>query len=71
MREVILYRQCRHPHILAFLGVSEEPNRFYGLVTPFMKNGNVAQFLKKNPHVNRLTPVGFFISEPHSVLISP
>ncbi|KAF9445960.1 kinase-like protein [Macrolepiota fuliginosa MF-IS2] len=58
LREVILYQQFHHPNILPFLGVTCDGQYWlYGLVTPYMKHGNIIQFLGRHPSVNRLTPI--------------
>ncbi|KAH8832261.1 kinase-like domain-containing protein [Flagelloscypha sp. PMI_526] len=56
--EALVWRQLQHPNVLPFLGVTETlfPGKF-SLVSPFMKNGNVASFLEANSSHDRLTVV--------------
>lgn len=61
IREIILCRQFHHPNILPFLGATfHQQSRLCGLVTPYMKNGNLLSFLESNPSIERLTPVRVF-----------
>ena len=48
----------RHPNVLPLLGVSITDNRFV-MVSEWMKNGNVNEFLKAHADVNRLKLVCF------------
>ncbi|KAH8834109.1 kinase-like domain-containing protein [Flagelloscypha sp. PMI_526] len=50
LREAVLWHQLDHPNILPFLGVSYDcfPNRL-SLISPFMKNGNIMDYLKEHP----------------------
>jgi len=58
IREIILCHQFHHPNILPFQGVRfDAQDRLYGLVTRFMKNGNIIDFLKRNPDTNRLASI--------------
>jgi hypothetical protein len=52
--EAIMWKQFRHPNILPFLGVCLEmfaPR--YCLISPWMSNGTIIQFLEKNPGHDR------------------
>ena len=51
-REVIAWRCLSHPNILEFLGATLEGG--HSVVSPWMKNGNIIQFLRKNPQANPL-----------------
>ncbi|KAF7316134.1 Kinase-like protein [Mycena indigotica] len=48
LREALLWRQLRHPHILQFLGLDNEnfPTSF-SMVSAWMDNGNILQYLKR------------------------
>ena len=48
-----MWRFLRHPNVLPLLGVSMSENRF-AMVSEWMPNGNINQFVKAHPEVNRL-----------------
>ncbi|KAH8830011.1 kinase-like domain-containing protein [Flagelloscypha sp. PMI_526] len=53
--EAIIWRHLRHPNVLPFLGISQ--NAFAHrtcFVSPFMANGDLMQFLKRNPGHDRI-----------------
>ncbi|KAL0565658.1 hypothetical protein V5O48_016363 [Marasmius crinis-equi] len=53
VREAIIWRQLKHPNVLPFLGIynSDHDREDVCLVSPYMANGNLAQFLRKaNPN---------------------
>ena len=52
-REVIAWRHLRHPNILPFIGVNLERRRF-AMVSEWMDNGNICEFIKKYGGVNRV-----------------
>ncbi|KAF9450209.1 kinase-like protein [Macrolepiota fuliginosa MF-IS2] len=54
--EALLWGQLKHPNILPFYGIHihEVRRSRFGLVSPWMENGNVVNYLKQNPHVPRL-----------------
>ena len=45
-------KQIEHVNILPFYGVSTMISDFF-LVSPWYENGNVEQYLEKNPSINR------------------
>ncbi|KIY62613.1 kinase-like protein [Cylindrobasidium torrendii FP15055 ss-10] len=54
-REALLWRQLDHPNILPFLGINDE--LFYPsfcLISPWLENGSVNNFLKSNPSFDRM-----------------
>ena len=51
-REVIAWRHLRHPNILPFIGVNLERRRF-AMVSEWMDNGNIREFVEKKKGVNR------------------
>ncbi|KAG6849708.1 hypothetical protein H0H93_006091 [Arthromyces matolae] len=51
--EVIIWGQLSHPNILPFYGVYHFQNRI-SFVAPWMEAGDVTQYLKKNPNVDRV-----------------
>ncbi|RDB28781.1 Serine/threonine-protein kinase HT1 [Hypsizygus marmoreus] len=54
-KEAILWRHLRHPHVLPFYGVCQWPGAPLRvcLVSPWMENENIVQYLQKNPHADR------------------
>jgi serine/threonine protein kinase len=53
-REALFWRQLRHPYITPFYGVCVDcfaPHM--AIVTPWMPNGNLLQFLRRNDMVDR------------------
>ncbi|KAJ7575172.1 kinase-like domain-containing protein [Mycena floridula] len=57
-REALLWKQLDHPNVLPFLGVTLElfaPS--FCLVSPWMSNGNVMQYLEQNPGFSRINAV--------------
>ncbi|KAJ7895485.1 kinase-like domain-containing protein [Mycena olivaceomarginata] len=51
-REAVIWRQLCHPNLLPFFGMYHLENRLC-LVSPWMENGNVMEFLKKEPPQHR------------------
>ena len=58
-KEVALWKRISHPNITPFLGVSETPGPLY-MVSEWMPNGNVRQYIAKNPEASRLQLVSEF-----------
>lgn len=56
MGEAIVWRQCTHPNLLPFYGIArlEESSARVCLVSPWMENGNVNDYLNSNPETPRL-----------------
>ncbi|KAJ7803305.1 kinase-like domain-containing protein, partial [Mycena leptocephala] len=53
-REALIWRQLCHPNLLPFFGLYYLDNRLC-LVSPWMENGNVTEFLNNEPNANRLS----------------
>ncbi|KAJ3516154.1 hypothetical protein NMY22_g14278 [Coprinellus aureogranulatus] len=55
-KETIIWCQLYHANVLPCYGVYHRPSAAnqIGLVSPWMENGTIVQFLEKNPHANRL-----------------
>ncbi|KAH7919646.1 kinase-like protein [Leucogyrophana mollusca] len=55
-REAVLWAQLSSPYVLPFCGVycADEPSPRACLVSPWMDNGNLPQYLKGSPETNRL-----------------
>jgi serine/threonine protein kinase len=51
-REGVAWKHLRHPNILPLLGVTISEHRF-SMVSEWMDNGNINQFIEKYPHANR------------------
>ena len=54
-----------HSNIIPFYGVSTTVASIC-LVTPWYENGNIVDYLKKKPDVNRFDLVSTFRQTPHS-----
>ncbi|KAJ7666759.1 kinase-like domain-containing protein [Mycena polygramma] len=53
-REALIWRQLCHPNLLPFFGVYYLDNRLC-LVSPWMENGNIMEFLRTQPNAHRLS----------------
>ena len=60
-KEVVIWRRISHSNIVAFLGVSEAPAPL-SMVSEWMPNGNVREYVGKNPETSRLQLVCSFES---------
>jgi serine/threonine protein kinase len=57
-KEVMTWKSLRHPNVLPLLGVTMSNNHF-AMVSEWMTNGNVNEFVKANQDANRFELVGF------------
>ena len=57
-KEVIMWRNLRHPNVLPLVGVTLG-NTHFAMVSEWMVNGNINQFVKAHQDVNRFELVGF------------
>jgi hypothetical protein len=58
MHETLFWRYLDHPHLLPLLGVSQEAMApRLSLVTPWMANGNVLDYLEDHDDVDQLSLV--------------
>lgn len=58
--EAIVWKQLRHPNIHVFMGVvtSNDPkNPKLWLISPWMNNGTIHNYMKANPGLNRVNAV--------------
>ena len=55
--EVALIRQLKHENILPFYGVLSTVSDFC-LVFPWCENGNIMEYVKRKPGINRFDLVG-------------
>lgn len=53
-----MWKALRHPNVLPLIGVTITDNRF-AMVTEWMANGNVNEFVKANKDADRLGLVRF------------
>ena len=62
-RDVVTWKSLHHPHVLQLIGVTMTGGKFV-MVSEWMKNGNILEFVARHPDVNRLNLVRFrsFIS---------
>ena len=69
-REVLIWKRSSHPNILPLLGVSLSENPLYfRIISEWMSNGNVAEYIGSNPEANRLRMVGLAIDSPRGFLL--
>lgn len=52
-KEVAMWKRIPHPNIVPFLGVSKAPAPI-SMVSEWMPNGNVREYIAKNPEMSRL-----------------
>jgi len=52
-REGVAWKHLRHPNILPLIGVTVSNQRF-AMVSSWMENGNINEFVEKDRHVNRI-----------------
>ena len=52
-----MWRSLRHPNVLPLIGVMVSRNQF-AMISDWMVNGNMSDFVKAHPDVNRITLVG-------------
>jgi len=52
-REGVAWKHLRHPNILPLIGVTVSNQRF-AMVSAWMENGNINEFVRGDQHVNRI-----------------
>jgi len=52
-REGVAWKHLRHPNILPLIGVTVNNRRFM-MVSLWMENGNINEFVEKEQHANRI-----------------
>jgi len=70
-KEVVVWKRLSHPNILPLIGVSNTLFPFC-MVSPWMENGNVMEYLRSNPGTDRvqlLTDIGNGLKYLHSFAI--
>ncbi|KAF8998572.1 kinase-like domain-containing protein [Cyathus striatus] len=57
-REALVWRQLNHPNVLPFLGANDQMfHQRFCLVSPWMENGNIMQFLERHPNHDRFKAI--------------
>ena len=51
-REAVAWKHLRHPNILPLLGVTQAGRQF-AMVSEWMDNGKISDFVQENPNANR------------------
>ena len=71
-REVLVWKRLSHPNVLPLLGVSvsKDPQHFR-IITEWMPNGDVTEYIGSNPEVNRLRLVSPAICLPRGYAYVP
>ena len=59
-REVVAWKRLQHPNIVPFLGVPMKVLPFE-IVSVWMENGRITEYMRKNPEVDRINLVSKFI----------
>ena len=57
-KEVMIWKMLRHPNVLPLLGVKMEDQQFV-MVSEWMENGNINEFIKAHEDIDRIELVGF------------
>ena len=68
-REVVIWRYLQHANILPLLGVTLAEGRF-AMVSEWMENGDINDFIEKNPKVNRTELVSLILNSVNPRLTS-
>jgi serine/threonine protein kinase len=55
-REAVIWKDLSHRNVLPLLGVSDSKPPY--MLSEWMKNGDLRNYLEKSPHPNRLSLVG-------------
>ena len=61
-----MWRTLQHPNILPLIGVMMSERQF-AMVSDWMVNGNINDFVKAHPHADRLELVGVSLKVPLSL----
>jgi serine/threonine protein kinase len=71
-KEALLWKRLDHPNILSFRGVSISQGQLC-VVSSWIENGNILEYTRKNPEVNRLhlvTPsVGVLLGKLRTIIL--
>ena len=58
-KEAIRWKALNHPNVLPLLGVTVDTGQFV-MVSEWMENGNIIEFIRSHQDVDRFELVGFF-----------
>ncbi|KAJ7238179.1 kinase-like domain-containing protein, partial [Mycena rebaudengoi] len=53
LREALCWGRTKHPNILPFIGVDDRTAPSFWLISPWMENGSLTDFLPKHPNFDR------------------
>ena len=68
-REVLIWKRLSHPNVLPLLGVSMSKNpQYFHIVSEWMPNGNVKEYIRSNPKANRLRLVSPAVRFPRVLI---
>jgi hypothetical protein len=65
-----MWKYLRHPNVLPLLGVIMSGTWQFAMVSEWMPNGNINEFVKRRPDANRFELVGFSTRSPPSSLLA-
>ena len=65
-REGVAWKHLRHPNILPLIGVTVSNQRF-AMVSAWMENGNINEFVGKDQYVNRIELVRVALNSDRSI----
>jgi hypothetical protein len=54
----VTWKTLRHPNVLPLIGVTKSETQF-AMISDWMVNGNIIEFVKAHPDANRLDLVSF------------
>ena len=57
-KEVVTWRTLRHPNVLSLIGVMMNESQF-AMISDWMENGNINEFIRANPDADQLGLVSF------------
>lgn len=66
-KEAVLWKRLAHKNILPLLGVSRDVAEFC-LVSPWMKNGTIVEYVRNNPQAN---PLGLVCTPSNGCIVLP
>ena len=59
-----MWKALQHPNVLQLIGVTMSETQF-AMVSDWMANGNISDFLKARPDADRLELVSLSFTQPH------
>lgn len=72
IKEARIWETLNHPNVLPFFGLSYDAERRPALISPWMENGNVLEYMRRNPDTSRIqliSGIAFGMAYLHSVPI--